>query len=72
MLTWSGEYLKITINLISIDIQVDVGGLMYFWGLHIDTVSTIVLILCTGLCVDYAAHIGHSFMVSRKGGKTGE
>nr|XP_002739466.1 PREDICTED: protein patched homolog 1-like [Saccoglossus kowalevskii] len=41
---------------------VDVTGMMYVWGLTIDTVTTINLILAVGLAVDYAAHIGHSFM----------
>ena len=36
---------------------------MHFWGLTIDTVSCINLILAIGLCVDYAAHIAHTFMV---------
>jgi multidrug efflux pump subunit AcrB len=37
---------------------VDVLGGMYFWGLTIDTVSMIDMVLAIGLCVDYAAHIG--------------
>ncbi|XP_013382604.1 protein patched homolog 1 [Lingula anatina] len=41
---------------------VDVGGLMYFWGLTIDSVTTVNTILAIGLAVDYAAHIGHMFM----------
>ncbi|KAK7065466.1 Patched domain-containing protein 3 [Halocaridina rubra] len=41
---------------------VDVGALMHWWGLTIDTVSCIGLVLAIGLCVDYAAHIGHTFM----------
>ncbi|XP_042241717.1 patched domain-containing protein 3-like [Homarus americanus] len=41
---------------------VDVGALMHWWGLSIDTVSCFGLILVTGLCVDYAAHVGHTFM----------
>ncbi|MCL4124762.1 UNVERIFIED_CONTAM: hypothetical protein GTU68_017725 [Idotea baltica] len=41
---------------------VDVGALMHWWGLTIDTVSCIDLVLAVGLCVDYAAHIGHTFM----------
>lgn len=44
--------------------QVNVGGLMYFWGLTIDTVTTILLVLAVGLAVDYASHIAHSFMVT--------
>ncbi|XP_070562444.1 patched domain-containing protein 3-like isoform X2 [Ptychodera flava] len=41
---------------------VDVTGMMHFWGLTIDTVTTINLILAVGLAVDYSAHIGHTFM----------
>ena len=44
-------------------IQVDVTGLMYFWGLTIDMVSTIVLVIAVGLSVDYASHVGHAFLV---------
>ena len=43
-------------------LQVDVAGSMHFWGLTIDTVTTIILILAIGLAVDYSAHIGHMFM----------
>ena len=35
---------------------------MHWWGLTIDTVSCIDLVLAIGLCVDYAAHVGHTFM----------
>jgi len=35
---------------------------MHFWGLTIDTVTSIILILAIGLAVDYSAHIGHCFM----------
>nr|KAG5711759.1 hypothetical protein BaRGS_023523 [Batillaria attramentaria] len=41
---------------------VDVAGTMHLWGLTIDTVTTIILILAIGLAVDYSAHIGHMFM----------
>ncbi|CAB3372797.1 Hypothetical predicted protein [Cloeon dipterum] len=41
---------------------IDVSGMMHFWGLTVDTVSCIDLVLAIGLCVDYAAHIAHSFM----------
>jgi Niemann-Pick C1 protein len=42
----------------------DVTGFIYFWGLTIDTISCICIILIVGLCVDYAAHIAHAFIVS--------
>jgi len=35
---------------------------MHWWGLTVDVVSCIDLVLAVGLCVDYAAHIGHAFM----------
>ena len=34
---------------------------MYFWGLFIDSYG-IQLVIAVGLCVDYAAHVGHCFM----------
>jgi Niemann-Pick C1 protein len=39
----------------------DVGGFMYFWGLTVDTVSCINLIIAMGLCVDYSAHVAHRY-----------
>uniref|UniRef100_A0A2P2I6N8 Niemann-Pick C1 protein-like n=1 Tax=Hirondellea gigas TaxID=1518452 RepID=A0A2P2I6N8_9CRUS len=41
---------------------VEVMALMQWWGLTIDTVSCINLVLCIGLCVDYSAHIGLHFL----------
>jgi len=37
---------------------IDVGGVMYYWGMSIDTISLIATVVAIGLCVDYAAHIG--------------
>ena len=44
--------------------QVNVVGFAHFWDTSINVVSTINLVLCIGLAVDYAAHIGHAFMVA--------
>ncbi|XP_021370704.1 patched domain-containing protein 3-like isoform X1 [Mizuhopecten yessoensis] len=41
---------------------VDVAGTLHFWGVTIDTASSILLTLSVGLAVDYSAHIGHMFM----------
>ncbi|XP_076048649.1 patched domain-containing protein 3-like [Oratosquilla oratoria] len=41
---------------------VDVGALMTWWGLTIDIVSCINLVLCIGLCVDYSAHVALHFL----------
>ena len=43
-------------------------GLMYIWGVNIDSVVTINLILALGFAVDYSAHIGHSFLYAQTSG----
>ena len=54
-----------------IGLQVEVAGFMYLWGLTIDTVTCIQLVLAIGLAVDYSAHIGHTYMpvVGSRNGK---
>lgn len=42
---------------------------MQRWGLTIDLVSCIGLELAAGLCVDYSAHVGHTFLVTGPGTK---
>ena len=46
---------------------INVAGFIHFWGLTIDTVSCVNLIIAIGLCVDYSAHIAHRFLVERHG-----
>lgn len=41
---------------------INVIGFIHFWGLTIDVVSCITLIIAVGLCVDYAAHVAHNFI----------
>ncbi|XP_018402992.1 PREDICTED: patched domain-containing protein 3-like isoform X2 [Cyphomyrmex costatus] len=43
---------------------IDLLGSMYFLGLTIEISSTIMILLCAGLAVDYAAHIGLEFIRS--------
>lgn len=47
--------------------MVNVCGFMQWWGLTIDIVSCIGLELAIGLCVDYATHVGHTFLTVHKG-----
>ncbi|KAG5871007.1 hypothetical protein JTB14_006974 [Gonioctena quinquepunctata] len=47
--------------------MVDVCGFMQRWGLTIDLVSCIGLELAIGLCVDYATHVGHTFLTVSEG-----
>ena len=35
---------------------------MHLLGLTIDVVTSLILILAIGMSVDYAAHVGHTFM----------
>lgn len=46
---------------------VNVMGFMQFWGLTIDVVSSILVIISIGLCVDYSAHIAHTFLTVKGG-----
>lgn len=41
----------------------DVGGVMYYWGLTIEAGTMVCLILAIGLAVDYSSHVGYKFMV---------
>ena len=38
---------------------------MWLWGLTIDSVAIINLVLAVGLAVDYSAHVAHAFVVAR-------
>ena len=42
---------------------VEVGALMYWWGLTIDGAASINLIIAVGLCVDYSTHICRYFIL---------
>ena len=43
---------------------VDLVGFLHFWGITIDTLSCVNIVLAVGLCIDYSAHIAHAFIVS--------
>lgn len=40
---------------------IDLVGFLHWWGVTISGVSTIYILICIGLAVDYAAHIAHCF-----------
>lgn len=44
--------------------------MLFFWGMTIDTISCMCIVLIVGLCVDYSVHIAHAFNVAA-GGQTG-
>ncbi|XP_071944896.1 patched domain-containing protein 3-like [Antedon mediterranea] len=45
-------------------IEVGVVGYMTFWGVRLDSISMIVIILCIGFSVDFSAHITYSYTVA--------
>ena len=45
---------------------IEILGFMHAFGIIIDSVSVINIVLAVGLSIDYSAHVGHCFMV--KGG----
>ena len=42
----------------------DVVGFLHIWGITIDIISCINIVLAVGLCVDYSVHVGHAFIIS--------
>lgn len=45
---------------------VGVTGFMALWGVNLDSISTINLVMCIGFSVDFSAHISYSFVSSHK------
>ena len=45
-------------------IELGVLGFMAFWGINLDSISMINLIMSIGFAVDFAAHISYSYMDS--------
>jgi hypothetical protein len=45
--------------------DIDILGLMWLWGLTIDSVAIINLVLAVGLAVDYSAHVAHAFVAAK-------
>ena len=44
---------------------VDVVGVIFYWDMSIDVTVLLGIIVGIGLCVDYGAHIAHSFVMSK-------
>jgi len=42
----------------------DIVGFLHFWGMTIDIISAVSIVLAIGLCVDYCVHIGHAFLIA--------
>ena len=42
---------------------VDIVGFLYFWNISIDFIVCTYVVISIGLCVDYAFHIGHAYLI---------
>ncbi|XP_067870222.1 patched domain-containing protein 3-like [Heterodontus francisci] len=47
-------------------VLVGVAGFMTFWGVNLDSISMINLVICIGFSVDFSAHISYAFVSSVK------
>ena len=47
-------------------IDVDLVGSIHYWGLEVNSISVINLVMAVGLVVDYSAHVIHNFGLQRQ------
>lgn len=47
-------------------VVVGVTGFMALWGVNLDSISMINLVMCTGFSVDFSAHVSYAFVSSSK------
>ncbi|XP_059828012.1 patched domain-containing protein 3-like isoform X1 [Hypanus sabinus] len=54
------------VTLATASVLVGVTGFMAFWGVNLDSISMINLVICIGFSVDFSAHISYAFVSSGK------
>ncbi|XP_072910823.1 patched domain-containing protein 3-like [Hemitrygon akajei] len=54
------------VTLATASVLVGVAGFMAFWGVNLDSISMINLVICIGFSVDFSAHISYAFVSSGK------
>ncbi|XP_052743451.1 NPC intracellular cholesterol transporter 1 isoform X1 [Bicyclus anynana] len=50
-------------------IVVNLGGLMYWWGISLNAVSLVNLVMAVGIAVEFCSHLVHTFSVSGGGSR---
>jgi len=60
--------LWVAVVILSVDLGVI--GFMTAWGIRLDTVSMITIIMSIGFSVDFAAHMAHAFVASHEASPT--
>ncbi|XP_023243000.1 patched domain-containing protein 3-like [Centruroides sculpturatus] len=56
---------SITVAISVVSAMVETLGYMSFWGVNLDIISMISLILCVGFSVNYPAHISYAYVMSQ-------
>uniref|UniRef100_A0A8D0LC57 Patched domain-containing protein 3 n=1 Tax=Sphenodon punctatus TaxID=8508 RepID=A0A8D0LC57_SPHPU len=51
---------------------VGVAGFMTYWGVNLDSISMINLVICIGFSVDFSAHISYAFVSSKESNVNGK
>ncbi|XP_071451302.1 NPC intracellular cholesterol transporter 1 isoform X2 [Hetaerina americana] len=52
-------------------IVIDIGGLMYWWGISLNAVSLVNLVMAVGIAVEFCSHLVHSFALSTEETRVG-
>ncbi|XP_051872132.1 patched domain-containing protein 3-like [Pristis pectinata] len=55
------------VTLATASVLVGVAGFMAFWGVNLDSISMINLVICIGFSVDFSAHISYAYVSNDKG-----
>uniref|UniRef100_A0A8C5MZR4 NPC intracellular cholesterol transporter 1 n=1 Tax=Leptobrachium leishanense TaxID=445787 RepID=A0A8C5MZR4_9ANUR len=62
---WSAFLMCLTISMI----LVNMFGVMWLWGISLNAVSLVNLVMCCGISVEFCSHITRAFSVSTKGSR---
>lgn len=52
-------FLQVSFSIVSIN--VGILGFMTFWGVRLDFISMVTIVMSIGFCVDFAAHLAYNF-----------
>ncbi|CAG7821814.1 unnamed protein product [Allacma fusca] len=57
---------SVIILAVIIMIVTNLGGMCYFWGISLNAISLVNMVVGVGIAVEFCTHISHAFMHSRK------
>jgi Niemann-Pick C1 protein len=62
LLLLGNVYMSLIITAVVMMIEVDVAGIMYLWGIDLNAVSVVNLVMSIGISVEFCVHISHAFV----------